>query len=532
MIKVLLKKQLLEISQSFIKSKDGKSRSQVTSILLLLLFAVILFGTFGILFSGLALMLCEPLVQAGLGWSYFVYFSLIASLVGVIGNVFMTYNSLYRAKDNDLLLSLPIPVGNILVVRLLGVYLVGLLFCAFVFLPAVIVYWITVSFRFATVCGGVLLLLCLSVFVLVLSCLLGWLVAKISRKLKHKSLVTVVFSLLFIGVYYFFYFKVSDYLQLLFSKAEQIGSAVKRFAFPLYLLGRAGEGDALSLLVTVLVHAALLALTVFLLSRSFLHLATSSGAAAGSAYRADRSVKCRGMDRALLSREFRRFWGSANYMLNCGMGTIFMILAGGAALVKGEFLRDLLSSDALPIPGIGLVMFCGALCMLASMNTISAPSVSLEGNTLWLLQSLPVPPRQALFAKLELHFLLSEPPLLFCALCLIFALRPAWTEIVLLLLLPTVFCFFSACFGLWLNLRHPNLTWKNEVTPIKQSLSVFLAMFSGMIFGLLFILGYVFVGLKIGAVLWSVLFLLLAALLAFLLFRWIDRKGSRVFAAL
>ena len=45
-----------------------------------------------------------------------------------------------------------------------------------------------------------------SLVVFVLSCLLGWVVAKISLRLKYKSFVTVLISLAFIGAYYFFYF--------------------------------------------------------------------------------------------------------------------------------------------------------------------------------------------------------------------------------------------------------------------------------------------------------------------------------------
>ena len=43
--------------------------------------------------------------------------------------------------------------------------------------------------------GGVLFLLLISLFVMAISCLLGWVVAKVSLKLKNKSFVTVVLSL-------------------------------------------------------------------------------------------------------------------------------------------------------------------------------------------------------------------------------------------------------------------------------------------------------------------------------------------------
>ena len=41
---------------------------------------------------------------------------------------------------------------------------------------------------------------------LTLSCALGWVVAKVSRKLKHKSFITVIVSLAGLAIYYFFVF--------------------------------------------------------------------------------------------------------------------------------------------------------------------------------------------------------------------------------------------------------------------------------------------------------------------------------------
>ena len=80
-----------------------------------------------------------------MGWLYFALMSLLAIFLGAFGSVFNTYSGLYFAKDNDLLLSLPIPVRTLMASRLLTVYLMGLMYSAVVILPAVIVYWVTVS---------------------------------------------------------------------------------------------------------------------------------------------------------------------------------------------------------------------------------------------------------------------------------------------------------------------------------------------------------------------------------------------------
>lgn len=75
-----------------------------------------------------------------MGWLYWCLMGLIAISFGVFGSVFNTYSSLYQAKDNDMLL-----------------------------IPLV-----------------------LSLLILVLSAILGWVVALIAVRVKHKSLLYLV----------------------------------------------------------------------------------------------------------------------------------------------------------------------------------------------------------------------------------------------------------------------------------------------------------------------------------------------------
>ena len=155
MLKTLVKKQLMEIFRSyFYNAKTNKKRSTAGIIAYILLFAALMIGLGG-MFTGLSVSLCAPLTQAGMGWLYFALMSLLAIFLGAFGSVFNTYAGLYLAKDNDLLLSMPIPVRYIMLVRLLGVYLMGLLYSGIVLLPAAVVYLIFAPVTALTVVGVV-----------------------------------------------------------------------------------------------------------------------------------------------------------------------------------------------------------------------------------------------------------------------------------------------------------------------------------------------------------------------------------------
>ncbi len=342
MLKTLVKKQLMEIFRSyFYNAKTNKKRSTAGIIAYILLFAALMIGLGG-MFTGLSVSLCAPLAQAGMGWLYFALMSLLAIFLGAFGSVFNTYSGLYFAKDNDLLLSLPIPVRTLMASRLLTVYLMGLMYSAVVILPAVIVYWVTVSTAPMALLGGVLLTALISIFVLTLSCALGWVVAKVSRKLKHKSFITVIVSLAGLAIYYFFVFKAQTAIEQLVANAAVYGEKIKGAAHPLYVFGLTGTGDVTAMLLSAAVILALFALTWTLLSRSFLQITTASGASGKAVYR-EKAVKRRSIDGALFGKELARFTASPNYMLNCGLGILLLPISGILLLWKGGTVVSLLN---------------------------------------------------------------------------------------------------------------------------------------------------------------------------------------------
>ena len=370
----------------------------------------------------------------------------------------------------------------------------------------------------------------ISLIVLLLSCLLGWVVAKISLKLKHKSFVTVLVSLVFFGGYYFFYFKAQTLVEDLLANAAVYGERIRGAAYPLYLFGRVGAGDGAAMLVVSAVVLALFAALWALLRRSFLKIATATGRTERRRYREQTAVR-RSTGAALLHKELGRFTASPNYMLNCGMGILMLPVAGGMLLWKSGELTAVLRAvpqvyDALP------VLLAAVVCMMAAMNDMAAPSVSLEGKCLWQMQSLPVTPWQVLRAKLTMQLLLTAVPVAVCLVCAALAVPMTAAELAMLTAVSLLFTAFSALLGLFLGLRMPNLTWTREIIPIKQSASVAIALFGGWGYAAVLGGGYLLAGWHLGTV-WYLGCFAAATLLACLaLYLWLKKRGGAVLAAL
>ena len=531
MTKALLKKQLLEVfSWLYIDRKSGKNRSRNGIIGYAVLYLIV-FVFLGYMFWNVASSLCAPLLAADLGWLYMALMSLIGIALGVFGSVFNTFSSLYQAKDNDLLLSMPIPASKILLIRLIGVYATGLLYELVVMLPTIIVFFINARMSIAAYIFTVLTPFVLSIFVLTLSCVLGFVVALISSRLKNKNIITVIISLAFIAGYYYVYSKAYAILQSILADPMALGIKVKTILYPFYHMGRGCEGSALSMLIFTVIIAALFAVVYLVLSRSFIRITTSNRGSAKAKYR-EKQAKAGNVKSALLKKELRRFLASPTYMLNCGLGIIISLVAAVAIVIKGSYVSEVIYAE-LGIPrDLAALLAAAAVCMMASMNDISAPSVSLEGKTLWLLHSMPVKAADALTAKLRLHLYLSAVPVLALTAAVLWVIRPSVYFAFLLPITVVGFVIMMALAGLFLNLKFPNLNWTSESVPVKQSMSVSLTLFGG--WGIVLALGGIYLALAryIGPVLYLTIVAVLLFALSALLFHWIKTKGTRIFDGL
>ena len=533
MLKLLLKKQLLEIFQVyFYDAKKNKARSKTSTAMYFVLFILLIFGLLGGIFTFLAVKLCTPLITAGMDWLYFALMGLIAVLLGAFGSVFNTYAGLYLPKDNDLLLSMPIPVSTLVGARLFGVYLMGLLYSVVVILPAIIVYWVMAGVTLPVVLGGFLMTLLISVFVLIISCVLGWMVAKISQKLKHKSLITVLVSLAVIGIYYFVYFKAQSLIQNLLANAAVYGARIKGAAYPVYLFGSIGVGDVRASVIVSAAVAVSFFLMWVLLSRSFLQIATSTGKVVHREYR-ETHIRKRSIDAALLGREFSRFTASPNYMLNCGLGTFLMPLGAIAVLWKGGELFEMLDAMFAETEGSVTLLLCVVLCGLVSMNFMTAPSVSLEGKSLWLLQSLPVETWRIFRAKIRMQLLLTGLPLLLCIVCMEVVYPIHSTQLLILLLFAGSYVLFMALVGLLFGIKMPTLTWTNEIMPIKQGGAVIITLLCGFVYMIVLFAGFMLLpGWRLGFGIYMSCFVSANLLLSVYCYLWLRKKGVARFSAL
>lgn len=524
----LLKKQMLEVfAWIYQDRKTGKNRSRRGIITYGLLYTVI-FGFLAVMFYVLADTMCAPLINAGFSWLYMALMGLLAVTVGMFGSVFNTFATLYQAKDNDLLFSMPIPVRTILIARLSGVYVMGLMYELFVIVPAIIVYFLNIRLTFLTVLFTVLIPVILSFLILAISCILGYVIAWISSRLKNQKILTVIVSLAFIVGYYCLCGSAGNVLQVILQNPGNFGRKVRGVLYPLYHMGLAAGGNVGSMLIFGAIVLGLFCVVYLVLAHSFIKLATTNKGSAKKKY-VEKTARMRSKDRALLTKEFARFLGSPAYMLNCGLGILFMLAAAVLLFIKQDTIIKTLQMMSIGKDGIVVLIAVAGTCMTTTMNDMTAPSVSLEGKNIWLAQVLPVSGWSVLKAKLHMHLLLTLIPAAAVIASVEWIVRPSLIGALFIPVITVLFVILMAALGLLCNLKMPNLTWTSEIVPIKQSASVAIALFGG--WGIITVLG---VGYYLLArVIAPYAYLTVVTLILFFadvaVINWLKKRGSRIF---
>ena len=320
-------------------------------------------------------------------------------------------------------------------------------------------------------------------------------------------------------------------LSSILANAEMYSSKIKGMAYPLYVVGSAAAGNAWHL-VLVAAGTAVITLAVWLvLERTFIGIVTTKSGHTKMKMVAKRT-RARSGEMALLHREFKKLTSSAVYMLNCSLGTLLMPVLAVVCIVKGQFVVDTISK----VPGLpdGVLVFgaCVAACAAASMNDLTAPSISLEGKTLWIMRSLPVTPWQILRAKIKMHVILTMIPAAVLDMVMIVIVKPSFANGVMMLLIPCLYVVLTAYIGLVINLKMPKLDWTSETAVVKQSMGVLVALLSNFAYIIVIVAGYMLIGSMTGLTAYLIICVAVTALAAACLRVWLKRRGVEILEVL
>ena len=175
-------------------------------------------------------------------------------------------------------------------------------------------------------------------------------------------------------------------------------------------------------------------------------------------------------------------------------------------------------------------VLCLLMGLISCLIIISAPSISLEAKTLWLLKSSPLRPQDILSAKVLLHVLVSLPFLLFASVIFEIAFEMSLVSRIMVLILPVIVNILQALIGIFINLKYPKFDWITEASAVKRGAAPTLSLFlSAAVVLLPFLLYLALHRFGLGADIYLCIVCAVFLLASFALTRLLSTRGAGMF---
>ncbi len=447
-----------------------------------------------------------------------------------VGSVFSTQSLLFNAKDNELLLSMPIPPFYILVSRILLLFILNSMYGVLIAIPAITAYFIANGFSAATLILFILATLLIIVFSSAVTGILGWLIAVISSRFKKNNLIQIFASVTFFGLYYVIFFNMSEYMQKLVENGEIIANAIQKALPPFYYFGLVcAEHKAWAFAALAAISIISFALACLLISKSFFKITAGKRTATKTKY-VEKELKVSSIRAAFFKKELSRFFSLPMFVLNSATGAIMQILLAGMLIFNGDSLTGMMNSaDEAADIGIVLIIVCIGMGFCSSMINPAACSTSLEGSRINLIRSMPITSNDFFFAKFAANIAIGLPTLIICTLAACAVLKiPVITSLLTLVVMLLFFCLTTLA-NLTANICMPKFVWNSETVVIKQSGSVIVGMLAGLaLTGICFAPYFMLMNyISINVYLLSASFLIIAISLIFV--KYLKTSGKKKF---
>ena len=367
-----------------------------------------------------------------------------------------------RAKDTEILLSMPISKFEIVVAKALSRYLfnLGLMF-VFAF-PYAVVYWYFTGFGIDVMLLSMLVILIVPLFATGFCYIVDFLSVVLFQNATGSNVLKAIFTLVvLVGLVLVIY--TEDYTA---------------FAPFRWMVDVATGVNMLSLVYLLLFTLIPFVIGTYLFSITF---DRQTNIAKGKKVALEKQPN-RGVVGAIFNKELNQYLNTPIYMINTIIGPIIIVgitiwmIFGGASTV-GEMIAMIAGPGATNYVIYAIMLVFG---FAVTMTTASASAISLEGKYIWILKTMPINTRWLLFAKTLLNLLLLIPVIFVCSVILLVVLDITLIQFVLLIVLPVLVSIIISCGGLLINLLYPKLEWESESAVVKQSMAVIMAMLLGV----------------------------------------------------
>lgn len=420
----------------------------------------------------------------------------ISSLITLFFTMFKANGELFGFKDYDMVMSLPVPVRTIINSRFLNMYFWNTFITLLVMFPMGIVYacFAKPSFGFYIMWLAGIFLTCL--IPTTVAAIFGAVITAISSKFRYASAVSTILSIVFVVVFMVFSMTTTTSdtgLGKMFDSetgnideeafsamAPVISDGMNRMYPPAKLFTEAVvNGNLGSFLLFAGISIGWYALFVLLLSVKYRKINTALTSHMSRADYKLETLHQGSMLSALYKKTIMRILKSTVCATNLLIGCVLAVLLAVALLIAGpeKVIQSLNASDYMYIVKNAA---CYVIAAMVCMTNTAAISLALEGKNIWLIKSLPIPPKILYDSYLLTNLTFTVPTSIVCSVLFSISLKTGFIGTALMILTPLNFSLFTAVAGIFIGNRLAYYDWQEETRLIKASMMSGIGLLGGM----------------------------------------------------
>lgn len=443
----------------------------------------------------------------------------ISGLVVFIESIFKINTTLYGGKDYDILMSFPIKVKDVVFSKTDMIVIMDTFLCAIIMIPMGIIYS---TMTYNKIIFWIIWIIGLAAISLIFVCtanIVSLIVSSVVTKMKisEKAYILVMTGLiLIIMCASMIYVNMNLHGSSINEIVDSISNLILKYipGANIFNLAVRRENILVVLIITAIIciiyHVCAIVIAKVYVKNAFIfrqsnvkvndinEMKYSSGSILGSLYR----------------KEIKHYFFIPIYVFNSGIGAtlavIFSIIIAFGGVDNIETLVRNLNIDVNNI-----IMRCGnyIIVLLISLSCTTYASISLEGDTAWIMKSIPITGNIIIKSKILVNLTITIPAAIISSLIFSLSYNLSFSRIIINIITQLIFALFVAEWGIFVNLRNINFEWTNEVQVIKEGITVIVGIIGGftlsaIVLTLIYLsqdLSYIFVSIIINLVIIGIL---------------------------
>lgn len=441
---------------------------------------------------GLVLVSCVGYGAMGMTQMIPIMSGLAVSVMVFAFALFKAGAYMFGGNDYDFLMSLPFSVKDVVSAKFIYMYVNELPFVICLMISYEIGYGIYERPGLITYIIWTVLTFFLPVIPLIAATIICSFATGIGSRFKYKKIVSSIFMFIFILFCFSSRFIVeglfrnnepADIMNMATEGLESINTVYLPSKWFANAVITHGISDILLIVAaSILVYE----LTFSLISKRYRQVNTRINSYGESPSKKTFVVKKRSVVSAVANNEFKRFLNSTNYLVNAGMGVVFIsVLIVATLFVDMDLILAVMTQNAPIKKNILIATAPVIIYFFSGMVATTCISPSMEGKNMWILDTLPIKREQIIKGKMLFNIVLFLPISVLGAGILCSKLGANAGEALISVICVTAMVLFSTTFGMFMGLKFIRLDWTNDMEVIKKGAAVGLYLLFNMILTML-----------------------------------------------